>query len=176
MELIKLENCHDCGAKPGQVHDSGCDVERCSVCGGKWIGCGCKGHDRYFARWTGIWPGYAECMALGLWVKWVDGSGWVKCSGEDPNRTPDLNDFVARGLGEIFFVKPKKEVKQINLCSKTEIEFYEVVLNGVLYRVKKIVKARVDRDYTEKEFEIVREISNRERSDITKIITASEEK
>lgn len=79
-----IHDCRDCGAKPGRPHDSGCDMERCSVCGEQWIGCGCEGHDPIFARWTGLYPGSAEARALGM----------------------DLNEFHARGLNRIFFVKP----------------------------------------------------------------------
>lgn len=80
-----LQNCHDCKAKPGQIHSRNCDVERCSVCGGQHLGCGCEGHDPQFARWTGIWPGYAEAQLLGI----------------------DLNELYRRGLHQVFFVKPK---------------------------------------------------------------------
>lgn len=82
-----LRDCHDCGANPGQPHRPGCDTEQCSVCGGQRIQCLCKGHDRAFARWTGIWPGSAESAALGI----------------------DLNEFHRRGLHRVFFVKPKKK-------------------------------------------------------------------
>jgi hypothetical protein len=80
------KDCHDCGAKPGQEHDGGCDVERCSVCGGQAIQCGCDGHDPAFARWTGFWPGFLEATALGI----------------------DLNTLYSSGVYKLLFVKPSE--------------------------------------------------------------------
>ena len=94
--MAKLRNCHDCGAKPGQPHERGCDTERCSVCGGQRLVCDCEGHDAAFARWTGIWPGEGECLAL----------GYVLANG-----SADLNRFAREGLDSIFFVKPAPKSK-----------------------------------------------------------------
>ena len=33
--------CHDCNAKPGQIHHYGCDVEECPLCHEQLIGCEC---------------------------------------------------------------------------------------------------------------------------------------
>ena len=79
----ELKNCHDCDAKPGELHTGGCDVERCSVCGGQRLQCACQGHDKHFARWTGIWPGAAEAEYLEI----------------------DLNNFNEK-FDKIFFIKP----------------------------------------------------------------------
>jgi hypothetical protein len=82
---MSLRNCPDCNAKPGEIHQYGCDVERCSVCGGQRLGCDCKRNDKAFSRWTGIWPGELEAKYLGV----------------------DLNEFYAQGFYRVFFVKPK---------------------------------------------------------------------
>jgi hypothetical protein len=85
--IERLGNCPDCAVEPGQLHKDNCDVERCSVCGGQRLSCGCEGHNKQFARWTGLWPGEAEAKFLGL----------------------DLNEFAIKKLDRIFFVYPQKE-------------------------------------------------------------------
>lgn len=86
-------DCHDCNATPGQVHGSGCDVERCTVCKGQRLLCDCAGHDRKAARWTGEWPGSAECRERGWYARFTN-NGWQPCAADDPGALPDLNRWV----------------------------------------------------------------------------------
>ncbi len=85
--MNELKDCPDCGAKPGQPHKNGCDIERCSECGNQVIGCSCPNHDKAFARWTGFWPGVIEAEGLGI----------------------DMDEFYRLNMHLIFFVKPEIE-------------------------------------------------------------------
>ena len=51
-----IDKCPDCGTGIGQPHRPGCDVERCSKCGGQKISCDGDGHDPTKSTWTGEWP------------------------------------------------------------------------------------------------------------------------
>ena len=98
-------NCHDCGAKPGELHKPNCDTERCPFCGGQALQCfyenshgelecECKRKlvtDADRIPWDGEWPGWAECREYGFWCKMVKGRGWVRCEKDDPEASEDLN-------------------------------------------------------------------------------------
>ena len=65
--------CFDCAAAPGERHDEGCAVARCTVCGFQRIACDCEGGQP--TVWTGRYPGLAEVEKYGY---------------------SDLNDLAAR--------------------------------------------------------------------------------
>jgi len=100
-------NCPDCGVAAGKKHVSGCDIERCPNCGDQIISCGCDEIEIKKLKplpWTGDWPGFAECVEFGWFVKKgepvVPGAlfSWVPCSKTDPERWPDLNKLNAEAV------------------------------------------------------------------------------
>ncbi len=39
-----MKTCHDCNTKEGELHELGCDMERCPFCDGQLISCDCCYH------------------------------------------------------------------------------------------------------------------------------------
>ena len=40
-EIDPEGRCHDCGARVGEIHHPGCDMEECPNCGGQYFICPC---------------------------------------------------------------------------------------------------------------------------------------
>lgn len=89
--------CPDCGATPGQLHNTGCDVERCHECGGQRISCDCDTVSPRQLPWTGEWPGNEAAARLGLWTRWTE-LGWKECGNDHPDARPDLNRLAVLGI------------------------------------------------------------------------------
>lgn len=89
-----MSQCPDCDVMPGEPHRPGCDVERCSWCGGQAISCDCEISGIPHTVWSGEWPGKAECREYGFYCLWVDGVGWVRCDKDTPGAVEDLNHLV----------------------------------------------------------------------------------
>lgn len=65
--------CPDCGCNPGEQHEPGCDVARCTKCGGQALSCDCE--ESIGDIWEGIWPGIKECYELRL-IAHGERDGW----------------------------------------------------------------------------------------------------
>jgi hypothetical protein len=104
-----MNTCPDCGVKEGELHQVGCDVERCPECGGQALQCFfvCSHCDVITAmcveetveinnriKWDGEWPGVKECKEFGWYAKFAEGKGWERTNADDPDGSPDLNRLV----------------------------------------------------------------------------------
>lgn len=89
--LTVTERCPDCAVEIGQQHRRGCDVARCLATGEQRLQCYDSAHCGR-DKWTGTWPGEAECIEFGWWT-YFD-RGWQRCDASHPEAMPDLNRLV----------------------------------------------------------------------------------
>ena len=77
MEIFE-HICHDCGVREGEIHQLGCDMERCPFCGGQLITCSCQykqlglpvDHSKPYA---GLPPEiYKKGLPSALESKWIE--------------------------------------------------------------------------------------------------------
>jgi hypothetical protein len=86
-----MKHCPDCAVAPGHLHQEGCDVEQCPMCGGQFLSCWCQTLTRPRIPWSGEWPGQAECREFGWYALFSPTDGWVRCGADAPGAMPDLN-------------------------------------------------------------------------------------
>lgn len=65
------KKCHDCGVKEGQIHEFGCDMERCPFCGGQLITCDCVYEKLNLDVSEGSWT-YKHGLTNEQEEKWID--------------------------------------------------------------------------------------------------------
>lgn len=122
--------CYDCDVAPGGVHHSGCDIERCSVCGLQVLA-GCQHvtvleaieagrkpktdvdpHDPKLSRWTGEYPGVRTCRERGWYAVYMldktpvpfntpGARPHTRCEPGTPHCYEDINRFAQWGLLEL---------------------------------------------------------------------------
>lgn len=106
--------CHDCAANEGELHERGCDMERCPSCGGQLISCDCDGpaldeltdeqripwicYPNICARCGQLWPELFE-VAHEQWLAYISPSGERLLCGECYVSIKDLIDS-ARPVGD----------------------------------------------------------------------------
>ena len=111
IDYLKKRDCPSCGVKPGEKHKDGCNIEGCPLCGERGLTCECENiPDGEHRVYTGLFPGTEECLEYGLWCKWEDEKGWVRCDESDPAARPDVGALAdLRHYGYLKFDRAEKK-------------------------------------------------------------------
>lgn len=93
--------CPGCPARVGQLHEPGCDLEQCPLCGLQLLSCEHAEEEILItdANRIPVGPkmrGVEDAERLGLWAKMVPGlRGWQPCGKDEEGACPDLNRLYA---------------------------------------------------------------------------------
>ncbi len=69
---LKQHKCCDCGASEGELHELGCDFERCPCCRGQLTSCDCFDELLKLDHLPGtVWPKDPLTLTKKQWQKWV---------------------------------------------------------------------------------------------------------
>lgn len=85
---MKTRTCGDCGVEEGQLHEFGCDMERCPFCGNQLISCNCvyellkiRDEEKYTAETSFLPPDiYSEGITVAQerqWLKLLNDKGRI---------------------------------------------------------------------------------------------------
>jgi hypothetical protein len=75
------KRCHDCDCLEGELHDRGCDMERCPFCGGQLISCDCIYKMCGFPDYKGLSDIARECGSHEAFVEHMRKNAHVNETG-----------------------------------------------------------------------------------------------
>lgn len=107
--------CHDCNAAMGELHESGCDNERCRNCGMQAITCECDEETREpRIPWDGEHSGAKEAKEFDWWTV---GPPWSSCQAGTPGARPDVGKVVCAAAGMIPGYRWDRDLGRVVKCA-----------------------------------------------------------
>lgn len=132
--------CHDCGCLEGQIHEYGCDMERCPFCGGQLITCDCCYRILDIDASEGTWA-YNNGLTVEqtrIWLQKLSEEGRVPYI-----RWPNVCSRCGVLEPALFYVSDKEWEKYIQKSKRGELvcrscfdEIKELIDQGVLSGAK----------------------------------------